>query len=681
MQPSKIQPEYLEAPDIIRKFIQEKIMKLNNLAALALLALLLVSCGSSPSGLGSGLTQAAFNLAQNAVFEVVQQKPAEDTTEYEKELNWSVIPYNIRTDDYYSIGTAFAISNTELVTAFHVIDLGSRSRIYDKYYIRDSKGEVYEVDQVIAGSREKDYLIFTAKDKKFSSFFQFERKYREGTQVFSIGNALGEGIVIRTGLILGTIPEEDSGRWNLLKTSADGNPGNSGGPLVTADGKVVGVVTARQDNILYSLPAEVVLDSGRSSLEYRVKLNYQHLLLANIGNRTFETSVPLPANYQTVIDRLVNEYRTDYDIAMTSLFRDAPEYLTGENNMWILNSTLSTVFPQLDFVDPDDDQWTLSNLDTKSYNLTDDGLLLYADLSDYDLYKLNKPKTVSLENSFKPRYIMDTILQNIRLDRNLGNDKYRILSFGDPEEVSAYTDALGRKWINAQWLVEFADQIIIMYILPLPNGPAVFTVMKPSSQRDIYEWDLRKICDHTWSAYTATFDGWNEYIASGSLPPVLNNLNFRWDERNRQVSFNAGEISFAVDNRVYDWTGSSELYLAPSHYKLDGILKYGIRRIIMNRDSRGKESLSLVKRIKPDPRLPSNSQESWNDIVQEKFPYDKNPVVSPRDNTGTMGAILKPPSEKTDLRYTLYLSMENPRDENNVTGRFNALMNGIKISD
>ncbi|GHV76427.1 hypothetical protein AGMMS49942_12480 [Spirochaetia bacterium] len=44
----------------------------------------------------------------------------------------------------------------------------------------------------------------------------------------SIGTAFGEGIVIRNGLIIGTTPEDEAGRWNLLKSSAAVNPGNSG---------------------------------------------------------------------------------------------------------------------------------------------------------------------------------------------------------------------------------------------------------------------------------------------------------------------------------------------------------------------------------------------------------------------------------------------------------------------
>jgi hypothetical protein len=191
---------------------------------------------------------------------------------------------------------------------------------------------------------------------------------------------------------LGTTPEEDSGRWNILKTSADGNPGNSGGPLIRPDGTVVALITARQDNILHSLPASVILDTDRSRLEYRVKMRYGHLILANNLSRTFETGVSLPRPYQDIMGQLTAGYRVFYAAAMNELFGESPEYLAGSNNRWILNTTINTTFPQFDFVDPDDNEWTLSSVSTKSYNLVDDGTLLHFEFSDWNFYKLNKPK-------------------------------------------------------------------------------------------------------------------------------------------------------------------------------------------------------------------------------------------------------------------------------------------------
>ena len=656
-------------------------MKLKYLLGSAALALLLASCATTQSGSGSGLSQAAFDLTQDAVFEVVQLKPAEDATVYEKELDWSTVPFSIRNDNYNSIGTAFAISSTELITAFHVINLGFESMVYKQYYIRSKAGDVFEVDQIVGGSNEKDFLIFTVKGKTFDTFFEFDTKFREGQQVFSVGNALGEGIVIRNGLVLGTTPEEDSGRWNLLKTSADGNPGNSGGPLVTADGKVVALVTARKDNILYSLPASVILDTSRSKLNYRLKLGYGHLILSNSITTIFETELAMPQPYANIRDRLIAEYRTFYDATMNSLFKNAPEYLTGPQNMWVLNATISRVFPQIDFVDRDDDEWTLSSMNTKSYNFADDGLLQHAEISDWNFYKLDKPKSVSLARSYEPKYITDTILQNMRLERTMGNVRYRILSFGEPTLTSTYTDSLGRTWQTAQWLIEFVDQVLIAYILPLPDGAAIITVRKSSSARDVYEWDIKKICDHIWAAYNGTFTGWNEFLGTRHVPGFLKNINYRWQDSSRQISFNTGDIAFTVNNNVYDWTGSSELFLGPSNYLLNGKIRFDVRRIVVSLDSRQKEYISLVKRIRPDQRMPTNVQESWNDVYQERFPFNGTPAISAKDNEGVIGAVLLPPSKNADLRYSLYLSMENPQNDDNVKKRFDAFKSGVVIRD
>ncbi|GHU05442.1 serine protease [Spirochaetia bacterium] len=636
----------------------------------------------------TGFSARAVSLSESAVFEVVLEKPAGDSLVYERELNWEKIPFAVRSDKYVPIGTAFAISGTELVTAFHVINLGQVSMTYGKYLIRDSKGNVYEVDRITSGSNEQDFLTFTVKGRTFTDFFEFETNYKIGDPVYSIGNALGEGIVVRNGLVLGTVPEEESGRWNLLKSSADGNPGNSGGPLVSPDGKVIALVSALRQNILYSVPAELIINRDPKTLSYRIKPTYGHFILANNLDRTFEFKVNLPDNYQILQGKITDAYTKDYAIGMEALFKEAPEYLSGPNNYYMLNSSLSSSFPEIDFVDQDDDQWTLSKLNTKVYNLVDDGRLLHADLRSWSLYKINKPKSVSLEKIYSdPRYIMDVILQNIRQDRNLGSEKYRILSYGDPIDVSSYTDALGRKWISARWLITHEDRIFIMYILPLPNGPALITTSQSSYLRYAYEWDIKKFSDHLWAAYAATFENWDEFISLKSsklnlqLPPFLKDINFNWRQDDAAISFTAGSVSFDIDKAVFDWNNTSELFLAPSHYMENNALDFDVRKIILNRDPRGREFITLYKNIKPDPRLGTNAEENWQDIVQKKFPFNERPAISAQDNKGFLGTIIAPPSASSDVRYSLYLSMEDPRSEEDLSRRLRSLKEGVRVGN
>jgi hypothetical protein len=625
-------------------------------------------------------------MVQNAVFEIVTEKPAEDGTVYDKELNWENVPYAIRNDKYYSIGTAFAISKTELVTAFHVINLGFESMTSNKYFVRDSQGNVFEVDQITGGSNEKDYLIFTVKGKTFNKFFQFERKFKVGDPVFSIGNALGEGIVVRGGLVLGTIPEAEAGRWNLLKSSADGNPGNSGGPLVTPKGKVVALVTALQDNILYSIPAQVILDGDRSALAYRTRFRMGHLILVNKLSGTFETSASLPDSYAGVRKTIRTDHVKNYDASMEALFEEAPVYLNGPNNVFLLDSSLSSYFPEISYVDSNDNNWKLSSLsrNTRSYTLDDDGRLVHAEVSGINFYKIKRPKTVSLEKiCTDPKYIMDLILQNIRTERTLwGSDKYRILSYKEPSSTGTYKDVLGRTWITAYWLIGFTDEVQIMYILPLPDGPAVITTRQNSSFLHDYEWDLQKLCDHVFSAYVIAFEDWTDFIGMKKfIPDFLQEIKFNWDKNKQAFSLDCGGLNISSDKNVFDWAGNSELFLAPSWYKQKDSLKFDFRKIILNRDPWGNDFILLYRNIIPDPKLGSRAMENWNNLVTAKHPFNGIPAVSARDNTGSIGTILSYGQAEKDALLSVYLSMKDSIDEENLLGRFNSLKQSILIKD
>jgi hypothetical protein len=620
-------------------------------------------------------------LVSNAVFEVVLEKPKNDDAVYEKELNWELVPYAVRSDAYYSIGTAFAVSPTELATAFHVINLGSESKVYTKYYVRDAQGAVFEVDKVTGGSSERDFLFFTVKNRTFSDYFTFKKGFSVNEPVYSIGNALGEGIVVRAGMTLGVVPEAESGRWNLLKSSADGNPGNSGGPLVTPRGQVVALVTSLRDNILYSTPADVLLDYQRDNLVYRIKTTYEHLLLENTVNKTFEIAVPLPAGYKAAQRRIVDAYKEQYVEAMTELFNGAPEYLTGPNNAYLLGATTSSIFPQIDYVDRNDNNWKLSSFNVKSINLEAGGKLLYAGVAGFNFFKIIRPKTTPLAAlNTDPRFLMDLILGSWRTERTLWrNDKYRILSFGDPTGRGEYRDALGRTWITAHWVIGFDDRVMVMYILPLPGGPAVITTIQASSEIFVYQWDIQKTCDHIHAAYSAAFEEWADFLTLTKYrPDFLTRFTFNWTKEKNEFDFSLPDFSAGAGAELFPWTNLSELFLLPAHYKLRDTIQFGITKTVINRNNRGDDYIVLVKNIKPDARLGPEYQDKWDDLLEEKFPFNGRPALSPKDNKGSIGALLPARFPDDEIRWTLYMELENPT-ETELTEKLNHLKKGVTI--
>jgi S1-C subfamily serine protease len=70
-----------------------------------------------------------------------------------------------------------------------------------------------------------------------------------GSEVITIGNALdlGRGLTVTTGIVSAVgreVTTTSSTLTDLVQTDAAINSGNSGGPLVSADGTVIGMNTA-----------------------------------------------------------------------------------------------------------------------------------------------------------------------------------------------------------------------------------------------------------------------------------------------------------------------------------------------------------------------------------------------------------------------------------------------------
>jgi serine protease Do len=208
------------------------------LATLALVTGLLAAIPAAAAELSGSLQQ----QIRAATFEVVQLKPPDGEVTYEREPPLDLIPYQQRTDKYRSIGTAFAIGPNRYVTAAHVIDLGIGSQ-FGPPALRDSSGKVYDINQVYKFSDRRDFVVFSLREPpQGAKFLWLGGKPALNTSVYAVGNALGEGVIIRDGVYTSDTPEELDGQWQWLRFSAAASPGNSGGPLVDEHGKLIGVV-------------------------------------------------------------------------------------------------------------------------------------------------------------------------------------------------------------------------------------------------------------------------------------------------------------------------------------------------------------------------------------------------------------------------------------------------------
>jgi S1-C subfamily serine protease len=109
---------------------------------------------------------------------------------------------------------------------------------------------------------------------------------RVGEPVIAIGNPYGLVGSVTTGVVsaLGrTLQEEYTGNFsigNIIQTSSPINPGNSGGPLLTYDGKVVGVTSAivsGSTGLGFAIPSNTLLKEITALMVNGTYTNHSYL--------------------------------------------------------------------------------------------------------------------------------------------------------------------------------------------------------------------------------------------------------------------------------------------------------------------------------------------------------------------------------------------------------------------
>ncbi|MFN7726664.1 MAG: S1C family serine protease [Rubrivivax sp.] len=149
-----------------------------------------------------------------------------------------------------SLGTGVVIvDNGTILTNLHVV-AGAR-----KVKVRFANG--HESEATVVGVQAADDLAVlkasSLPDDLQAATLRSTADLRPGDQVIAVGHPFGIGPSVSAGVVSGLrrefrtegeTPGQTRTMGNLIQFDAAANPGNSGGPLVTMDGHVVGIVTA-----------------------------------------------------------------------------------------------------------------------------------------------------------------------------------------------------------------------------------------------------------------------------------------------------------------------------------------------------------------------------------------------------------------------------------------------------
>ena len=145
-----------------------------------------------------------------------------------------------------SLGTGVVIiDNGTILTNLHVVSGAKKIRV------RFANGHESEA-VLVSAQPANDLAVLKAlslPDDLEAATMRSTADLRPGDHVIAVGHPFGIGPSVSYGVVSGLkrefrSPEGEKTLTNLIQFDAAANPGNSGGPLVTMDGQVVGVVTA-----------------------------------------------------------------------------------------------------------------------------------------------------------------------------------------------------------------------------------------------------------------------------------------------------------------------------------------------------------------------------------------------------------------------------------------------------
>lgn len=149
-------------------------------------------------------------------------------------------------DVQHGVGTGVVIVDKGIIlTNLHVVQSAHTIQVVFSDGLETSAS-------IVGAQPENDLAVLQAHkipDDMIAATMRSTADLRPGDEVLAVGFPFGIGPSASSGVVSGLkrtfrSPEGKREIGNLIQFDAAANPGNSGGPLVTMDGEVVGIVTA-----------------------------------------------------------------------------------------------------------------------------------------------------------------------------------------------------------------------------------------------------------------------------------------------------------------------------------------------------------------------------------------------------------------------------------------------------
>jgi serine protease Do len=648
------------------------------------LILLIGVCGTSAVRAAS-LDPEVLPKIQAATFEVVAAKPVNDPLTYEKPLPLELLPYQERSDKYFSIGTAFALGDNRYVTAAHVLQIGIGS-LWGPPALRDASGHVYAIDKIEKYSLQQDFVVFSlAGQPANAAALEVNPKPALNGVVYAVGNALGTGVVIRDGLYTSDTPEDQDGRWKWMRFSAAASPGNSGGPLLDKDGKLIGIVLMKSanENLNYALPINDVLKAPEHLAVMDTRMPYQLDIFDSVQNGTFKQQFALPLSFADFSDTFRKQFDAYTDTQLKALLAKEPDQLFphGTGSSRLLHSVAwRNSFPAL-ITRSSSGEWGLSAKPAQKIPLSANGYIVPGIVGHNFMFHLRKPDDLPASELYgNPAVLMQQLAKVGFLQRDVGTERVKITSLGQPISDTIHTDVWQRRWQVRVWPMPYMNVRVIAFSLPVPDGyVTMLRFAAPGHEYDSMA-DLNAITDFVSAAYDGSLAQWKDYLKNTALlPAAFRDLKIDFDYGHR-FSYGSRRLSFSFTPELQKIEQDSKLTLAFSYFDDHGKVVWDVGDIRVAANATDPDRINIKRHVAPSADLDDEYKNDWNKLVHGRHPYD-GIAQSENDEMDIVAGVNVPASATPSVLYSALYAAEGTQPQAAMKAKLDLLTKNLHVDE
>lgn len=621
-----------------------------------------------------------------ATFEVVMPKPAHESVTYDKPWQ-ELIPYQVRSDKYVSTGTAFAIGPNRYVTAMHVL-LASFGDSRGEPMLRDAAGNLYPIAQIIKGSVDQDFAVFTlAKLPAHPGFLELNDKPELNETVYAVGNALGEGIVMREGNYTSDTPEEESGRWRWMRFSAPISGGNSGGPLIDAKGSVIGIVRAMrasENTLNFAVPSALVKNGpeGLVSVDSRVTTGLAIFDKTRAGRLKADIPTPkslaeLSAAYMKAVD--------GFNLAqLGGLLSDNRNEIfpRGSGSERLLHGIYERSAPGI-VVQNGNGNWIISQPTYTRLDLGHEGWQDAANFKGYLVFHRHKPDGIDQAKWYSDAQIArELVLKASPATIHINAENAKVVSLGAPAEDTLFNDTWGRVWQVRAWHVTtwFGSDWLVEFDLPVPDGSVGFESRVPSLGRNGHIERMKLLTGFFAASYEGKLSQWERFLSQRSLMPKPLTDSVLHVDYGRRFAFDDRRMAFTFGTELQKIDPGGRLRLdfafigQPSGALLDiaGVVAY---------DPEARTEVDVFRHEAPAESGSEAAKTEWSKRMRHVHPYDA--VAMTANDRQMISTIYGAPDAKPapGVLYTFQYRAETGTPQDQMKAKLDLLMQQVKVNE